>query len=474
VSVTCYDRMAALADEDSAIDSFRTSIRGFLEKAFAAANDRLDIVLYLDVDATDVNGSTADTDRLVPFDGVAKEYSPQTSEPNGLPGDSLRAQLDALCQSFLATSYQDVRLGAWSVMDVPSVGASVDAVRYDGTSWRPFTVPEQTVMVDRMSDEDEDQLEAMPSTVEVCSEINNLTIDPDFEQFTALATDDALFHWSHPGSDVVELGIFGGTDKTIVDTDSGQSISQVIPIEFLVGNLTTFVLRLVTDNNNGSYDLTTTLTYGDGSTVNNTVSISDHNDKTDEGNFIYNTYHPIDQSKDRITEAEVRVDVTGGSPAGNPIRLKLQGLVEDVVTRPDGNTVTKRRVSDRLCFRAKGGAGRRSVDDDRGSALTELSTGRASPVEWNSDKYSGPYSRLWIWRAVQILALQPPGYQKLKSRVPDELVPLGTRIQWSKPGERERSTFVPLKGRVLHLAGDEGTSTELKDVEIPDAVIDLI
>jgi len=55
------------------------------------------------------------------------------------------------------------------------------------------------------------------------------------------------------------------------------------------------------------------------------------------------------------------------------------------------------------------------------------------------------------------------------------LVPLGTRIQWTKPGDETASTFVPLKGRTLHLASDEmSAGTQVKDVEIPAAVTDLL
>lgn len=481
VSVTCYDRLAGLDEEDSAVNAFTFSIKTFLEITFTAANPDLDIVLYLDPSAKDVTGSTLAASDLVPYDDQASEYRPRSSDPSGLEGSTLRQQLDSLCGTFTAAAYQDLRLGAWAVIDLPSIGAPVEGLRYDGSSWSSFTLPEQTVTVPELVDEGNGRLEAMPSTKEVCSEVTRINVDPFLEQASNLGTANALYHWDHPNTDVLELGAFAFDDTaaTIVDLDSsGQSISQSVTAEFLISDLNALSIKLLTETDEtGKLDVETTITYGDGTTATATSTPSDRITR-DYELVTWNEmrhYQSIDGSKERVTQIDITVTYTSDDAGGNIGGILAEFLIEDDVVQPDGSTVTKRRRVDRLCFQASGGEGRRSVDDDRGSALTELSNGRASPVEWSSDKYSGTYARLWLWRATQILALQPPGYEKLRGRILSELAPLGTRIQWTKPGDESSSTFVPLKGRTLHLASDEmSAGTQVKDVEIPSAVTDLL
>jgi hypothetical protein len=484
VSVTCYDRLAALSGED-AVQSFTTDIKTFVETAFAAANPNLDIVIYFDPSSGDVEGGSADLSDMVPFDGQATEYQPRTGEPEGLPGDNLRAQLDALCGTALAAAYQDVRLGAWAIVDVPSIGAPVTGHRYDGSSWSTYTLPDQTTRPSDIADEGSGRLEAMPSTIRVCSENAVLNPDPSLEQYTDTGVADALYYWSAPNSDMLLQASFQTVGPVALDLDDGDSVSQTFDASVQIGTVTDLAIYVEGLNENRdddpdyNLDVETTITYEDGTTDTVTTNeVPKVNEVRNEGLpfEVYRHLHPLDTNKDEI--ATVDITVTAAASPGDDAQIdtvSAEAIVSEDVVQPDGTTIQKRRRAETICFQPADAQGRRRVEDDRGSALTELTNGRATPDSWSSDKFSDTYPKLWIWRATQILALQPPGYEKLRGRILGELAPLGTRIKWTKPGDDTVSTFVPLKGRTLHLASDKmSAGTQVKDVEIPAAVTELL
>jgi len=476
VEITCYDRLAALSGSDSALDAFKYTVTDFLEIAFGQANPDLDIILYIDQEATDINGSTAAADRLVPVPETANNYKAKTGDPEGLEGDTLRDQLDSLCQTFLAAAYQDVREGAWALMDVSSIGASVDALRYDGISWSSYTIPEHSVVVDNLLDDGEADLDAMPSTQEVCLSVSNLSVDPFHEQYTGLGAGETAYHWNGNYDGIGELGVFSEDGKSFLNHNISAH-SQAINIDFLIGEVDK--LRLYWESQGGGdFEGEIEVTYGDGST--NSVLSSSTRKKVDgngvngeTGNPLHEVFLDLDDTKQRVTSIFIDVQHLSNT-GGNVVHTNLEPIIIRNVTGPDGGSVEKVIRVEKLCFQAVGGSGRRSIDDDAGGALTDLSTGRASPQSWSSKKFAVTSSFLGIVRATYLLALQPPGYEKLKARIEGTYAPLGTRLQWTKPGDNAHSTFVPLKGRTLYLQDEMDAGTSVKDTEIPDAVIDLI
>jgi len=476
VQITCYDRLAALGGVDSALDAFKYTVTDFLEIAFGQANADLDIILYVDQEATDINGTTAEADRLIPVPETANNYKAKTGDPEGLEGDTLRDQLDSLCQTFLAAAYQDVREEAWAFMDVASIGASVNALRYDGTTWSSYTVPEHSIVVDELLDDGEADLDAMPSTREVCLSVSNLSIDPWHEQYTGLGPGETAYHWNGSYDGIGELGVFSEGGDSFLNHDISAH-SQTIDVDFLVGEVDK--LRLYWESQGGGdFEGKIEVTYGDGTTDN--VVVSSTRKKVDgsgvdgeTGNPLHEVFYELDDTKERVTSIYIQVQHLGGS-GGNVVHTNLEPIIERDVTGPDGGSVRKVIRVEKLCFQAIGGSGRRSVDDEAGGALTDLSTGRASPQSWSSKKFDVTSSFLGLVRATYFLALQPPGYEKLKARIDATYAPLGTRLQWTKPGEKARSTFIPLKGRTLYLQEEMDAGTSVKDVEIPDAVVDLV
>jgi len=213
VQITCYDRLAALGDQASLDDAIEYTVTQFLEVALGRANPDLDIILYIDQQATDVNGDVAGPERLIPVPETANNYKAKTGSPSGLEGESLREQLDKLCETFLAAVYQDVQQEAWAVMDVASIGAPVDALRYDGSGWSVYSIPDQSILVDSLLDSGDADLDAMPSTREVCLPVSNLSVDPWHEQYTALGPGETAFHWSGPYDGIGELGALAHTPR---------------------------------------------------------------------------------------------------------------------------------------------------------------------------------------------------------------------------------------------------------------------
>jgi hypothetical protein len=467
VSVTCFDGLALLKKDDTAVNARTRSVADVLVDAFGEANAELDIVAAVDPSATDVGSTSTDIRGLFPIAKNARSYEPpQPNGPSGeeqeegLPGDSLRAQLDALCTAFGAAAYQDVQQGVWAFVDVASVGAPVEGLRWDGSSWSTYTLPEQTVTVGGtdtggartpvLRDQNEDAFRTQESVRAVCTTVRNWITDPGFE---VSQNGDDLVYWSL-------IDVQRNSDGYLEQTSTGVDTGAYQTVDFsgldIFGAIDGFRL-LVTGDDNVNLELT--ITYGNGDTYSDGLSVS--NDRF---------YAPKDPNggHSSIDGVEVRVD-----PSDTPVHTAELNLIRQTTDNPidQFGINNKFEIVERACYAAQQ-PGRSTVEGESVSFLVKFSGQQAPPQNWTSSRYSsGPFDRFSSWRATNLLELRPPPYERLSETLLGAYAPLGTRLKLTKPGADEPQFFVPLKSRTLTV--DTGLPiTELEDVELPTAVTD--
>jgi len=462
-AIKCFDGLALLGEDDTAINARPLSVRQVLVEAFARANPDLPIVFYSDVSAKTIEGNDVGYDKLRPIAGNPRSYEPpQPNGPSGeqqedgLEGETLRDQLDQLCERLTAVAYQDVRQQAWALVDVAAIGAPVTGQRYDGSSWSSYTFPQQTVDVTGSTptlEDVQDGLKTKKSVRAVCTEVSNWVTDPGFE--STLNGDD-LFFWTTTDAK-------RSSEGKLTETSSTGYATQEVNFSNLDIYDDIDAVRLVTDVGAQAFPTGVAIFYGNGDTA---VFQFSSNGDTD-------VYAPkdFDGDHDEITKIAVTV-----APDGTGIGFVKLNLLQKLTDSPVGNDgdLNKYRVVDTFCYTADE-TGRATVEPDVGGFLTVLSGGEEVPAqEWQSARYSSsPYDRLSRWRAVNILALRPPPYERLSTRLLGEWAPLGTRLRVRKPGDTQDTFFVPLKGRDLEVSTADAT-TDLEDVELPRAVTDAL
>lgn len=458
--VKCFDGLALLKEGDTAVNARTMTVQEVLVEAFAEANPGLDIVARVDVEARTVDNDVVGLEGLRPIAGNPQSYEPPTpggpggeSDENGLEGSSLREQLNDLCGRLGAVAYQNVRLGAWVFMDVAAVGAGGSAARYDGTEWSSRSVPEQTVTVGgtaELLDNSEDAYKTLQSVRAACTEVGNWIRDPGFE---ATESDGDLAFWALTGAKRTSDGI-------VVQDSADGNVSQTI--DFADLDIYDAIDGFRVDVT-GDFCEIVWITYGNGDTTEVTPgSIL---------NPLYVSKDP-DGGHDEIVEVEVQIDLSDAGTEFVALNL-LQKLTGNPIAFSGADN--KYRQVSRVCYTADDETGRTTVESDAGGFLTVLSDGSEVPAtEWQSKRYpSSPYGRLSRWRAVNLLSLRPPPYERLQADLIGAYAPLGTRLQVTKPGDTEPTVFVPLKSRELSIGPGEAVTT-LKDVEVPADVVELI
>jgi len=465
--VKCFDGLALLGAGDSAINARSISAREFLEIAFQEANDALDIIASVDVQAQGIEGTTYGIDSLFPVSGTARSYEPPApngpsgvQDEGGLDGDSLRAQLDDLCARLGAVAYQDVRQEAWAFMDVASIGAAQTAERYDGSSWASFSMPRQEVVTSgqagaQLLDENQEALKTRPSLRSVSAEIRNFVTDPGFEA-TTNGTD--LVYWD---TTETERNSDGYLAKTANATDTFGV--QTIDLSGLTVVGKADVIRLSITGPNANF-LSITITYRQGAfSTTSTQSPSE-------------VYAEVEDSGLSFTPEEVQSVTINMRPGGGPIETAEVNLLQKLTNKPVriAGTDNKYRVVESVAFRTEGGTGRTETEQEAGGFLVPIggSSDLSPAVSWQSARY-GSFNRFERWRATNLLALRPPRIERLEETLIGAYAPLGTRVRATKPGDTAASTFVPLEARELSLRPG-AAETALHDVEIPEAVIDQL
>lgn len=469
--VNCFDGLSLLKEEDTAVNARTMTVQEILAEAFAEANPDLDIVARVDVEARTIDNDVVGLESLRPVAGNPQFYEPITPDgpgeeaaDEGLEGDSLRAQLNDLCNRLGAVAYQDVRLNAWAFMDFPSIGASVGAKRYDGSSWSSFAVPGQTVSVASadIADEGPDAYKTQPSVRAVCTTVKNWVTDPGFE---GVESDGDLHFWALSQAERTSEGKITETDSS----GAGGTAEQTIDLSDLDVYDSIIAIRALVDV---PAEILLTITFGNGDTETNASGTPDQK-------RVYIGREPTGghSSIDEVTVEVLLEDQDLGhvevnfllATAGDP-----SGPGDTTAVPPSGDGI-RWRVVETVCYTADDETGRTTVESDAGGFLTVLSDGSEVPAtEWQSKRYaSSPYRRFSRWRAVNLLALRPPPYERLDTDVLGSYVPLGTRVQVTKPGDTEPTVFVPLKSRELSLGPGEAVTT-LKDVEVPADVVELV
>jgi len=469
--VTCFDGLALLDEDDTAVNARALDVKDFLTVAFGFANPRPDIIFRSDLEAKTIEGNVVGFDKLRPFAGNPGSYEPPQpngdggeSDEKGLEGGTLLKQLQSLADSLTATAYLDIRQRAWVLMDTPSVGAPVTAERYSGSEWTTYQVPEQSVQVSAAEIEDKDNAYKTQRSVRaVCTQVENWLRDPFFEASTN-GTD--LFFWDQSGDQrnsdgyLVENTNTGDFTTQRVDfTDiSLYDDVDVIGLDFKIADQ---------DPSSFQYELGIDIEYGNGDVTRRTEFV----DETTTSSFFL---FPKDPSggHDSIAAITFLVDMTD-------VKFDALGLgfLRKLTPNPLGNNIDNNKFAAVTTFCYTAAEGRTEVKPDAGSFLTVLSGGDEAPAaEWQSKRYdSSPYDRLSRWRATNLLALRPPGYERLKTTLEGVLAPFGTRLKVQKPGDRQKTVFVPHQSRTLHLGTkDHAAATDVQDVELPDAVLDLL
>ena len=471
--VKCFDGLAAIDADDTAINARVRSVREFLVEAFEGANDRLDIIASVDVQAQGITGATRDLSALFPVSGNARSFIPPTPNgpdgaggEDGLDGDTLRAQLDDLCARLGAVAYQDVRQEAWAFMDVASIGAAQTAERYDGSSWASFPMPRQEVATSgqagaQLLDENNEALKTRPSLRAVCAEIENHLTDPGFE---ATETGSDLVYWQQ--TDVQR----NSDGFAALQTDStGAGIEQTVDFSGMRVYDQIDAIRLVPDRPQYQV-LEVEIFYGDGTSqqASTTGSFDAFYREKDTSRVIGGG-----GQKDAIDAIRVRAKPKSGEPIETLELNLLQQLTEGRVD-PNGRD-NKYSVVSTVCFTPEGSeAGRTEAEQEVGGFLASIDgqDGKAPVASWQSARY-GSFNRFERWRATNLLALRPPRIERLEETLIGAYAPLGTRVRATKPGDTAASTFVPLEARELSLRPG-AAETALHDVEIPKAVIDQL
>lgn len=484
VRITCFDRMAALGADGTSINARSRDVRQFLVEAFAQANPTLPIAFYTDLTAETIEGDVVGPEKWRPIAGNARSYEPPApngpsgeQRETGLEGSSLRAQLDDLCGRLGAVAYQDIRLGAWAVVDFAAIGAPVTGARYDGSSWSSYTFPEHTESVGELPGgkavDTEDALKTQESVKAVRFEIGNWMTDPGFE--ATLNGSDFEYYTTKNGH--WERNSDGYAASTASNASTDNELRQEVDLtQFDIKGQVDVISLKFESNTDADTGLTlNTGVYLDGFGGLATDRIEGAGD---DGSF--SIFFDVDSLLTDASATSFGVigvgfsDTVSGDVIIETVQLQLLRKLTDNPVDDFGLNNKYERIE--TVSYTSGEKGRTSIESDAGGFLTVLTDGSEVPAqEWRSDRYSSsPYIRLSRWRAINLLAVRPPPHERLETTVVDALVPLGTRVEARKPGAAAHTSFVPLKGRVVHLAGDEGTSTELKDVEIPDAVITLI
>jgi len=465
-TIKCFDGIALLGEDSTAINARATDVLTFLEEAFAVANPDLPILFYSDLKATTIEGSDIGFASLRPIAKNARSYEPP--EPNGpsgeqledgIEGDTLREQLDTLAEKITAVAYQDIRQGAWAFIDVAAVGANVTGKRYNGGDWSSYTLPEQTLYIDAQAVALEDEQEALKteeSVRAVCINLRNWLTDPGFE--ASLNGTDLEF-WK-------QTQVERNSDGYLIDTSSDSStVEGVQVVDFsevdIYGRVDVFRL-LVTDTRN--HVLEFKITYGNGDTSTARRNVADDR--------LYSEIDP-DGGHSEVESVRVSLNPNSSDPLQTASFELLQKLTNNAVS--SAGTNNKYRVVDTVCYKASDESGRSTIEPEAGGLLTVLADNSESPVEkWKSSRYdSSPYDRLGRWRAVNLLSLRPPPYERLRTSLIGEWVPLGTRLKMEKPDEDRQNVFIPLKGRTLTISQSRA-ETSLEDVELPRAVTDKI
>lgn len=466
-TVRCFDGLALLGEEDTAINARALDVRSFLVEAFAVANPDLPIVFYSDLSAETIEGDTVGFDKLRPIADNARAYEPpqpngpsEEQEEEGLEGETLREQLDDLCTRLTAAAYQDIRQETWAVVDVAAIGAPVTGERYDGSRWESYVFPEQSVQQSsgEASIKDEaDALKTKKSLRAVCTEIKNWVTDPGFE---ATTNGSDLVYW-------VLTDAERNSDGYLVETASGGNAVQVIDVSEIpiLEEVDAIRHQVATLNDNINATVTARPKYGNGDDSNLYTQVS-----TSSRIF---TYSPVDQGGPHDSLDQVKVTIT---PDGAKVERYIFQFLKKLTDNPIDNLGrdNKYKVVDTWCYEADG-EGRTTVESDAGGFLTILSSGDVTPAkEWDSERYdSDPYERFSKWRATNLLALRPPPYERLSTQLIGDWAPLGTRLRVQKPGEKRDTFFIPLKGRDLDLSPSK-PATDLEDVELPRAVTDAL
>jgi len=140
--IKCFDGIALMGEDDTALNARARTVDEFLEDAFAIANGDLPIVFYTDLKAKTIEGDVVDFDKWLSLASNARSYEPPQpngpsgeQEEEGLEGETARDQLDELARRLGAVAYQDVRQQAWAFVDIAAIGAPVTGQRYNGYSW---------------------------------------------------------------------------------------------------------------------------------------------------------------------------------------------------------------------------------------------------------------------------------------------------------------------------------------------------
>jgi len=478
VSVTCFDGLAALSDF-SPLNARRLSVADWLADTFGLIDGSLPVYLYSDLTATTHEGTTKDMRSIRASEQDGKSIVPPninsdeqlTSEDAGLSGGDRRSQLDTLCKSLSAIAYQDIALGGWAFIDRAAVGADVSGLIYQAGSWSEGTIPGRTIDADdnEVISESSDRLRTLASAKEVCLPFENWTVDPGFE---ASETGTDTVFWDTKDWDRLARG-----KMEYQDALSENFVQQTISFSDYQVTEDADVLLLEIELESPG-DIIAIF-----AELNPNEPIKGDSAQTQ---FSYRLYVPITEHKsqsagtkdplntaDSLEQATVGCRIVSDTPIVEKMEVGFLKRLTDNAHDLSGRNNDYQRI-DTICFQDQG-RGTQSLNIGTAGFTVDVGGTHYPAESWDSKRYStGPYTRHKRWLALNELSLRPPSTERLEARLDGRYAPLGTRIRWTKPGDERASTFSVLKGRRLHLQSEMDAATEVKDVEIPDAVVDLI